>query len=228
MIALSTAAIVRRSPPWLVDQPDAPVYLLRAGSVIERELFEAELSGEYRAGRVFDFEMTEAFRQGIAALMADDPGRDQILAAIAADEAGEELPATDRQMLIEARGVLSQHWPEYRELAAQAERRRQVSPALALRRFCVGFERVTGSDGKPVAFARGEDGLVTDAVLKRIPPAELRMAGIEAYGLLYGSADEGNFARPSPSDDGPQTSGSDASSTKVGRSKGRSTRKTRG
>ena len=55
MISLSTSAPVRWSPPWREGAAGAPVYLIRAGSVIEREMLEAELAGEHRAGKVFDF-----------------------------------------------------------------------------------------------------------------------------------------------------------------------------
>lgn len=183
-IALSTTA-VRYVPAPLFDttDPEAPAFYLRPGDPIERELFEAELAGDYRAGRVFQTDLHRAFCDGVSTLMADDPGRDTLLALAAAEQGldeGETLQPDERQLLEGARNVLADHWPEYRALLAQANRRHQLLPLVAFRRFCKGWENVEGA----APFALGPDRLVTLEATGSIPRALMKMAGFEAYAML--------------------------------------------
>lgn len=212
MTILTSISEPIRFTPSYRSGDEAPVFLLRAGSVVERGRLEAELAGEHQAGRVFPYELLEAFQSGVQALMADDPGRDEIAALAIAEGEGETLTGTDRQLLVEAREILTKHWPEYRALVAQAQRRRELAPILALQRFCVGWEKVAAP------FARGRDGLVTEAALAALDPFDLMLAGNEAYGLLYGRGQEGNSSPASVSDSGPATSGSDDTSPADGTS----------
>lgn len=229
MIATSTAP-VRFVPSWFdADDPASPVFYLRAGSVIERGLLEAELSGEYRAAPVYDFQLAGAFADGIAALLADDPGRDTLIALAASEAAlkeGETLDATERQMLAQARAILAEHWPAYRSLLAQLARRRQLLPLVALRRFCAGWENVTNDD-RPVAFARGLDGLVSLDAAGALPELVMKVVGAYAYDLLYPGAHLKNSAAPAKSAAARRTSRSGAASQGAGKSRAKNTRKTR-
>ncbi len=219
---LSTKEAKRHTPPWLKKE-DAPVYLLRSGSVIERSLVEAELAGEYQAGRVFAFELMEAFRSGIVTLLGQTADADQILGLAGAElalEKGETLPPDEAKMLDEAREELARHWPPYRSIVARQSRRKELAPVIAFRRLCVGWENVSAT------FQKGPDGLIPLALLEEIDPLELISAGNAAYGMLYPSeADEGNSRRPSPSDEAPRPLTSRAPKA-AGKSTGKGGRKT--
>lgn len=210
------------TPPWLEGKDDAPVYRIRAGNVFERGNLEAELSGTHRAGRVFGFEMIDAFQQGIVNLLADDPERETLVALVLQDAAGETLAEADRQTLIRARDVLAEHWPDYAALVAQSERRRELAPILAFRRFCVGWENVAAE------YRRGSDALIPMDVLATVDPLEMLAAGNYAYGLLYAAGQERNFPQPSKSDAAPETSPSAGSSKEDGTSGASAGRKTPG
>jgi hypothetical protein len=217
---LSTKDAQRHTPPWFKGE-GSPTFLVRAGSVIERAQIEAELAGEHLAGRVFAFEMLDAYRKGVTALLEPGDDRDQLLALADAETGGEPLPADEAKLLADARAELARHWPPYRDLMGRMARRKEIAPIIALRRFCVGWENVT-----EVTFARGPDGFVPLDVLARLDPLEMLSAGNFAYGLLYPGEMEGNSQRPSQSDESPPPSTSDAPSKAGGRSKGRGGRRT--
>ena len=192
-------------PSWRKDETAAPRYFFRAASVIERAQMEAELSGQHAAGRVYPFEIIAAFRNGLHALLSDDPGIDTLLELVETEAKGEKLGEQDRQALIQARAVLAQHWPEYRELVAQQERRKEIAPIVVFRRFCTGWENVEA------AWSLGKDKQIPEAVLAQIDPMEMMGAGNFGYGLLYGATDDRTFQQPSQSDADPSTSSSDTS-----------------
>lgn len=201
MIGLTTGAVERFTPPWA--EAAAPrVFLLRAGSMVERAQLEAELAGEYMAGEVWPFELEAVFAEGLGAI-ADAEDAERILSIVAQEAAGEPVDDSDRALLAQARDLIKQHWPAYRALLAQEQRRQELAPVLAFRRFCTGWE---GVDAKYEARA----GLVTDAAMKAVNPLELRAAGLRAFRMLYatGADAEKNFAAPSPSSDGQPISGS--------------------
>lgn len=211
MIVTSTTERVPFTPKWMCDadgqpQPGAPVIYFRGGSVIERGQMEAELAGPHRAGEVYGFELRQAVRAGVLALLADDPEIDRLLGLIDAEAEGEAsgLSEQDRQLLAAIRNVLAESWPAYRDLVAQLERRRAVAPIVAFRRYCVGLD-VAG-----VTFERGKDGFVSEATLAQLEPFLLSVAGNRAYELQQPRGLEGNSPRPSPSDDSPPPSTSDA------------------
>lgn len=193
------------TPSWREDEENPPRYYFRGASVIERSQIEAELAGEYGAGRVFSVEMISAFRSGLQALLADDPELDRLLELVQAESMGDAPDGDDRQLLLEARAVLQRHWPEYRALIAQQERRREIMPIILFRRLCCGWDNVS------VPFSRGKDKLIPDAVLTRIDPMEMIAAGNFAYGMIYAGDEERNFPPPSPSGDVQGTSPSDGS-----------------
>lgn len=187
MILTSTKEPIRFTPPWLEGTDNAPVFLLRAGSVIERGQMEAELSGEHYAASVFGFELREAFKAGLLHLLADDPELDRFieLGGIDADGDPEKvLSDDDRRTLSGLREVLGNHFPEYRALLLRIERRREIAPLVAFRRFCVGWENLAQS------FKRGRDGAVDDTVMISIDPLQLKVAGAQAFALQYGGQEK--------------------------------------
>jgi hypothetical protein len=190
MILLDTKTPLRWTPPWRENDADAPVYLIRAGSVIEREQVEAELAGEHRAGRVYAFQIQAAFSKGVDTLLADDEAGAARLKEVVGAEAGlkdgETLPEDEAAMLAAARDVLAEHYPPYRALLAQEQRREAMAPIVAFRRFVVGWENVAA------VYARGPDGLVKLTSLEGVDAFEMRLAGRTAYGLLYGGGAAGN------------------------------------
>lgn len=236
MTILTSTQAVPFKMPWLENDPEAVTYYLRAGTVIERGLMEAEISGEHRAALVHGYELRSAVTSGIETLLDGDPERDRVLELfeqelehetekVAAKAKGEPEPADpltgdDRRLLGEVRNILAEHWPEYRALAAQMERRRAVAPIVALKRFCVNIV------GPGIKFTKGVDGMVSDKTLAALDPQEMSVAGSRAFGLQYGTGEEKNSERPSPSDDNPKPTNSAEPSKGAGRSKGRAGEKT--
>jgi hypothetical protein len=230
MISTDIANSVPFTPPWLEGKPNAPVFYLRGGSVIERGLMEAELAGTHRAGPILGYELLEAIRSGVATLLATDPDLDRVLGLVEAEASGETegFDDDDRQLLVEIRKTLAEHWPEYRDLLAQSQRRNQIAPIVALQRFCTGWENVVDDKRKPIAFERERrSGLVADVALARVPALEMLFTGNRAYSMQYCADQEGNLPRPSSSDDGLQTSRSDDTSTVGGKSETAPGKKTR-
>lgn len=205
MIATDTTTGHPYTPSWMKDADKPPRYFFRAAGVVERAQMEAELSGEYAAGRVYPFELIAAFRSGLQALLADDPGLDTLIELVETEATGTPLSDDDRQALVQARSVLVRHWPEYRELVAQQDRRKEIAPIVVFRRFCIGWENVE------TPFARGKDKQIPEGVLAKIDPMEMVGAGNFGYGLLYGAVDDRTFPQPSQSDAALSTLSSDVS-----------------
>lgn len=205
MILTSTTETVAYKPRE--NEPKAPTFYLRAGSVIERAGMEAELAGPHRAGQVYGFELREAARNGIMTLLADDPEMERVLELLNTDlehtaevakalAAGKEAPADplsadDRRVLVQVREILAEHWGEFRDLDARIQRRRAIAPIVALRRFCVNIE------GEGIKFTRGIDGFVSEATLAALDPMEMEAAGNRAFVLQYGIGEEKNSEPPS-------------------------------
>jgi hypothetical protein len=207
MIATSTTQTFPFKAPWREGDEAAPTFLLRAGSVIERGQMEAELTGDFQAPRVWEYELRAAVRAGVETLLADDPSVGQLLELIDAEGGGEDvqLSEDDKRLLAEARKVLAEHWPAYRDLVAQQARRQEIAPIVALRRFCVGIEG-QGADEKPITFTKGRDGFVSEETLGQIDPLELKVAGGRAYSLQFPGTGARNFPPPSPSGESQQNS----------------------
>jgi hypothetical protein len=85
-----------------------------------------------------------------------------------------------------------------------------MTPLVALRRFCVGWENVG------VDFAVGPDKLVTLEAITAIDPTAMRIAGVAAWGLQFAAGHAKNSAAPSSSDAAPETSTMGAQSTEDG------------
>jgi hypothetical protein len=180
---------------------------------------------------VLGFELRQAQRAGVQVLLADDPELDRVLSVIAeASEAeleGRQLAADDAQLLKDVAAVLVDHWAEYRDLVARAERRREIAPIVALRRFCTGWENVTDDQQNAVEFAKGPDGFVAEKAMARLSQFELLIAGNRAYSLQYAGAESGNSPRPGSSAKDPTTSPSGSASKAAGKSVKPAGRKTR-
>jgi len=221
----SAAAALPFTPSFMVGMPNAPVFMLRAGDVLEREAMERDLAGEYLAPVVWPWALHQAIVDGFAKL-----GGDSAPELIALQEAdfnatggGEDtLSDDDRTILTGALGQLAQHWPPYRLLVAQQERRKSAIPLVAFRRYCCGWENVD------TAFAIGIDRQVTAAALAGVDPTLLRVAGWTAYNLQFGGGQEKNSDALSKSDAAPATSNMGAPSTAGGSSETTNMTKTPG
>ncbi|WP_156680067.1 hypothetical protein [Sphingomonas profundi] len=190
MIAMSTSQPIRWTPPWREQEEPKPVYLLRAPSVTEREILEGELSGEHRAGIVYGFQLRAAFAAGIDSLIGetapDDAARlKELSAQQAALKDGESLADDEIALLEAAEAVLIEHYPAYRSLIAQQQRREALAPIVAFQKWCVGVENLD------VPFARDWSGVKPEA-MAAIDPLELRVAGRTAYNLAYAGQHLGN------------------------------------
>lgn len=228
-ILTSTAETVEFTVPWRVSDPTAPKFRFRAGSVIERGQMEAELSGVHNAGRVAGFELRQATRKGVQTLFANDPDLDRLLAIVEAEGEGEPngLSEEDQLLVPELHKLLNEHWPEYRDLIARANRRREIAPIVALKRFCVGIEGI-GNGDKPIVFARGRDGTVAESTLVSLDSMEMLVAGNRCYALQYGIGEEAekNSELPPASAGGPEISPSASTSKGGGKSTATAGKKT--
>jgi hypothetical protein len=200
VIALTTSEPVRFTPPFMAAQADAPVFLIRPGSVVERAQLEAVLSAPpYNAGRVMPWDLADAAADAARALL-DGEYLGQVLDALAAMKASlglAELPLDQRQLLIGVDESLTAHWPEYAALRQQESRRDELMPLLACQRFLVGWENVKAE------FTRGKDGRISEDSLRALGPFLPRVVGNECYRLLYAEDQRPLSLPPSKSGPGP-------------------------
>lgn len=192
---------INYTPPWLElvakDDPDAqallPVFTLRMGTILEREALDADLEGRYRARQVPQWLMLEAAVRGVRALLetADAEQVEEMLRSAHAEDA-QELDTAEREKVREVEEILSDHWPEYRQLTEQNARHDRTAPVLAFQRFCTGWQNVKGHDGEPVEFERNGRGEIPDALLRRLPPVVIRAVGFRAFNLQYGVGEAKN------------------------------------
>lgn len=225
----SVAAAKRFTPKWLAGGPNPPVFFLRAGDVLEREMMQAELASDHRAGEIWPWDKQEAIVSGLNALGGESA--EELTAIALAILGGEKPDASQRAIYDQSLALLAEHWPAYRILVAQEERRNALAPIVAFRRFCCGWENITDSrpSAEPntiVPYSVGIDRLVDKAALSAIEPMALRAAGLEAYNLQWGLSAEKNSGSPSKSAEGQETSNSAGSSKAAGKSRVKNTRKT--
>ncbi len=227
MIAISTTEPVRFTPPWMAADEGAPVFLIRAGSVVDRAQLEAALAGPpYNAGRVYPWDLADTAADAARALL-DGDALGQVLEALGAMKASMGLAALaddQRQLLVAVDEALMTAWPEYAALRQREARRDEFLPLLAAQRFLVGWENL------PAEFVTGKDGRPTDDTLRALGQFFLPLVGREAYRLLY--AEDQRPLSPPPSKSGlaPRTSpAADAprSAAKAGKSMAKSGAKTR-
>jgi hypothetical protein len=215
MIALSTAARIPFTPPWLADQADAPVFHIRAGSVVERGQLEAVLAGPpYNAGRVMPWDLADAAMDAARHLL-DGEARGQVIEALQAMKASlglATLPPEQRQLLIGVDESLMAAWPEYAALRQREARRDELLPLLAAKHFLVGW------DNFDAEFVTDKDGRPSDDTLRALGMFILPMVGREAYRLLY--AEDQRPLSPPPSKSGPDPMTSPAASAPRSAAKG--------
>lgn len=228
MILTSTTETVPYTPEWLQGAVDAPVFHLRAGSTIERGQMCAQLDGPLQAAKVWSHQLQEAQLKGLETLFADDPEYDRLVTLFSA-EADEAKAFTDddKQLIEQATRLLVQHWPDFADLVAQMQRRRELVPIVALTRFCAGWDNVRDAEGEMVPFETDRNGHVADRALRRVQELDLLAAGNRAYAMQFGAGEEKNSERPSSSDAGQTTSEEVSPPARAGKSKGRAGAKTR-
>jgi hypothetical protein len=204
--------------PWNAGQQ----VFFRPGDVIERGEFESDLAGDYGAGRVYSFQLSEAFAAGLLAVLRDSPDdAARLIEWEGLDSRAEKLAPDEAAAVTAARQTVSEHWPPYRVLAKRLERRRTMTPIAAFRRYCAGWE----GEGLP-KYEAGGDGFVTLDLMRRIDPVLVEAGGMFAYSLQYAADQEGNSAAPSKPVEGRRTSNSGPRKA-AGKSRGKSGSRTR-
>lgn len=184
--------------PW-ADEPADPKYFVKAATVEERELFEAEAAA-FRAARVFPWDLQNAFFDGLKALLPADPEEVERIQDINLRvTSGDEASAAELAELQEVTDALTEYWPGYRKLVEQTARREAIMPVLAVRRFLQGWERVKDQDGQDVPLKRGLDGRVTDGCMQHMDTVTIRSLGLFIYNALYAVGAEKNSVPPSKS-----------------------------
>lgn len=174
-----------------------PGFKIRMASLIERGEFDAELDGRHSAAAVPAFVMLDTAIAGVGALLEGDEAEEiaQLLRSFHSDAGDGEragASAAERAQIAAVEEVLKKSWPAYRQLIEQSARYRNLMPLLAFQRFVDGWENVTGTDGKPVEFARDASGQIPDALMRRIHPALIYAAGNRAYSFQYAVGEEKN------------------------------------
>jgi len=179
------------TPTWLDAEDDKPVFHLRCGTVLERDGFEGELDGRWRAGVVLQFMIEEAAVAGIEALLPGDEGQ-ALIELVRAEAGGEKLSVADQVKFRRAIAVLEEHWPDYRLLVEQEARRNRLLPTLAFVQWCDGWENVKDESGEVVPYERNPLGKIPEEILRRIPFTQIRAAGLEAYARQYAGTQRKN------------------------------------
>ena len=255
MIAFSTTALQRFTPPHRAADPSsadpaAPVYLVRAGSVDDRDTLESELAAPpFNAGVVYWNELREAIEDGARTVITAPEDLGRVLEAVAmlsdrdcivAEALARAGQASAQQLDLAAEftrakalvaqieEVLGDAWPPYAALMRQKANRQQRLPTVATRRFLRGWENVFDAAGEPVPFKIGIDGLVSAETLRAMDPLDLRVTGLHVYGLLYAETARPFSPPPSKSESAPaiSTAGGARRTAAAGKSTARSTAKT--
>lgn len=227
MIGTKTGQVVKFTPAWLRTLDAPPTFHLRVGALTERDLFEAELDGEYDAGKVYAHAIRASVLSGVAALGGDDaPMLTDLVNTFYSDSAS-DMPADEQARMSELLDILQDHWPEYRRLAKQSARRLNLMPTLALQRWCVGWDNMTDTENAPVPFTSGPTGRPDDEAMRRLPPLFIMVAGTEAYSLQSGRGEEKNLPPPSLSAGTRESSPSASRKARAGQSAASSGKKTR-
>lgn len=196
------------------DDPSAPIFLMRMPTLDERTLFEAELAGPpWNAGVVYGFQLAEQLDAAAEALAAnaDDLARVREVLHFARHDP-DALDDGARALLAAFQEAAAEHWPGYQALLRKQERRRLAAPALALRRFLIGWENID------TPFEIEPTGCVSDATLESLSEMERFWLGHEIHARMYVSAERGKAsAPPSSSPAGPATSEADGDHRTAGR-----------
>jgi hypothetical protein len=171
-----------------------PGFRIRMASLIERGAFDAELEGRHQAAPVPAFVMLDTAIAGVHALCEGDDAAEleELLRGFHSDGDRAEISPEERAQIAEIEVILAKSWPAYRQLVEQNARYRNLMPILSFQRFIDDWERITGTDGKPVAFERDKSGTIPDSVMRRIHPALIYAAGNRAYNFQYAAGEEKN------------------------------------
>lgn len=193
----STKTVDRYIPPFYEGQDDAPVYLLRTPSLIERAAFRRDLRA---AGATYssDEDLFEALREGVRAI--DPVNRDELLADVDAiaesgiENASGELRARVGEIMRQVRAF----YPRFAGLEGDREYFMQVMPIVACRHFLLGWENLDAP------FER-KNGLTSDHCLQQLPDRDLYAVGFHALSLMNVSETERkNSESRSPSASSPK------------------------
>jgi len=182
------------TPEWLKPKAgeaadSVPVFQIALATVIERDQFDAELEGTYRAGEIARFQLRDVAIEGIEALLGEDGG--ELVALLQSQYAGEDMSPIEEAKLKTATDILAESWPDYAAAREQEARRNRILPTLAFVRWCHGWDNLSDVHGEPLAYERVKN-TIPDAVLRRVPPIMIRSVGVEAYRQQYGQGQAGN------------------------------------
>lgn len=227
MIPLSTGQLLPLFLPWETGKDGQPLetatrFEAKAASVLERQLFEAEVaSPPWNAREVFPWEWADEAGRAVAQLAQVDD-RDRLTHVIALHRTGQLTDEADRQLWAGLGELLDQSWPAWQALKRRQETRDQILPTLA----CQWFLRRKGGEALPL----GTDGKLTDEALRGFDFLELQALGRAIYRSLYGWEQAKNSDGPSPSGGGPKTSrkrAASGSATRAGKPSTTRSRNTR-
>lgn len=172
------------TPEWLKDVDDRPAFVLRPGTTIERELFEADLAGRFNAPVVYAHELRDAMISGLRQF-AEPNDIDRLTNVARAGIAGKIDSDAEKVLYAALEKQMRETWRPYQALHQRLETRRALIPVLAFMKFCVGWENVLDIEsGIPLPFAQDAIGLVDQACMARLDPLAMRAAGNRAYRLL--------------------------------------------
>ncbi len=221
MIALSTSQLLPLFLPWEEGKDGQPLqtatrWEAKAASVLERQLFEAEVaSPPYSAREVFPWEWADVAARAIGNLAQLDD-QDRLMHVIGLHRTGQLEAEADKQLWEGLCAILDSSWPEWQALARRQARRDQLLPTLA----CAWFLRRRNGEALPLT----DDGRLTDEALREIDFMTIAALGRRIYRALYGWEQAKNSDGPSPSSGGPKTSQTPAGSASTARAGKRSTK----
>lgn len=174
----------RFTPFWLKNEIDPPVFFLRVGGELDRELFQTELADRFNAPAVYTHELREAMLTGLSRFAA--PGDlNRLMMVTDAGFAGKIDSAADKALYAALEKQMRENWPPFHALCQRMETRQAIIPALAFMKFCIGWRNVRDIETRElISFAQDKLGLVDRACIARVDPLEMRAAGNRAYHLL--------------------------------------------
>lgn len=188
---VSTAA-----QPFTPRREGAPTFMIRPATLTEKAMwrYDIDLAG---ARIPTDAEVAEAARRALRdmpELGAEMPVLLDLIDAVSADPGLREKPGVATR-IADLEALLAQRSRAFRALAAERRLWLDLAPLFAARRFVAGWS----GDGVP-DFARGADGLVSEAALAGLEPGDVTSAGWRAIALMNPDrGQEKNSASPSKS-----------------------------
>ncbi|MGB4101073.1 MAG: hypothetical protein WBK91_04115 [Alphaproteobacteria bacterium] len=180
---LSANQISRFTPDKYAGKDNAPVYLVKAASQMEKMQWRRDCS---LAGARFssDAILFEEIRSGIETII-EPQERPELLELLDQQQAGNTDGFTDQEKktwLVLLQTLFDLHQP-YREIQVARDYALEVMAYHAARRFLVGWENVPGE------FKR-QNGLVTDVALENIDDGDIQQIGWHAVTMNSVSKDQ--------------------------------------